>query len=71
MVDTQARHIGIVEARTVIPNRLEDRTDGHRYQKEGVESLQDLEYAGILHEQGLGKTRIGLGSPYTGFEVAP
>ena len=45
----------------MIPNRLEDRTDGHRYQKEGVESLQDLEYAGILHEQGLGKTRIGLG----------
>ena len=26
-----------------------------------MESLQDLEYAGILHEQGLGKTKIGLG----------
>ena len=45
----------------MIPNRFEDRTDGHRYQTEGVESLQDLEYAGILHEQGLGKTKIGLG----------
>ena len=45
----------------MIPSRLEDRTDGHRYQTEGVESLQDLEYAGILHEQGLGKTKIGLG----------
>ena len=45
----------------MIPSRLDDRTDGHRYQKEGVESLQDLEYAGILHEQGLGKTKIGLG----------
>jgi len=45
----------------MIPNRLEDRTQGHRYQTEGVESLRDLEYAGILHEQGLGKTKIGLG----------
>ena len=45
----------------MIPSWLKDRTDGHRYQTEGVESLQDLEYAGILHEQGLGKTKIGLG----------
>lgn len=45
----------------MIRNRLEERTEGHTFQKVGVESLQDLEYAGILHEQGLGKTKIGLG----------
>ena len=45
----------------MIKDRLEDRTHGHRYQDEGVESIQELEYAGILHEQGLGKTKIGLG----------
>ena len=45
----------------MIQDRLEDRTDGLRYQKEGAGSIQDLEYAGILHEQGLGKTKIGLG----------
>ena len=61
VVDKENGHAGVVEARTMMRNRLEDRTDGHRYQKEGVESLQDLEYAGILHEQGLGKTKIGLG----------
>ena len=45
----------------MIKDRLDDRTDGHRYQKEGAERIQELEYAGILHEQGLGKTKIGLG----------
>ena len=45
----------------MIKDRLEDRTHGHPYQNEGVESIQELEYAGILHEQGLGKTKIGLG----------
>lgn len=42
-------------------DRLDDRTHGHRYQEEGVKSIRELEYAGILHEQGLGKTKIGLG----------
>lgn len=47
--------------RKVIADRLDERTVGHRYQREGAESIRDLEYAGILHEQGLGKTKIGLG----------
>ena len=61
MVDEEDRDAGVLEPRKMIKDRLEDRTNGLRYQKEGTDSIQDLEYAGILHEQGLGKTKIGLG----------
>ena len=44
----------------MIKDRLDDKTQGHEYQEEGTEAIQELEYAGILHEQGLGKTKIGL-----------
>ena len=37
-----------------------DRSHGHPYQDAAVRRLRDLEYAGVFHEQGLGKTKIGL-----------
>ena len=39
---------------------FEDRSVAHGYQEAAVRRLRDLEYAGIFHEQGLGKTKIGL-----------
>ena len=37
-----------------------DRTRAHPYQDAAARRLRDLQYAGIFHEQGLGKTKIGL-----------
>ena len=37
-----------------------DRSAPHPYQEAAVQRLRNLEYAGIFHEQGLGKTKIGL-----------
>lgn len=34
--------------------------DAFPYQKEAFESIKDLEYAAIFHEQGLGKTKIAI-----------
>lgn len=39
---------------------FEDRTRAHPFQDVAVRRLRDLEYAGVFHEQGLGKTKIGL-----------
>lgn len=33
---------------------------GFSYQVEAVEAIKDLEYAAVFHEQGLGKTKIGV-----------
>ena len=46
--------------RTPTKDRLDDKTLGHKYQLQGTVAIRELEYAGILHEQGLGKTKIGL-----------
>ena len=40
--------------------RFEPKTEGRGYQSASIARLQDLEYAGVFHEQGLGKTRVGL-----------
>lgn len=37
-----------------------DRSRAHPFQEAAVRRLRDLEYAGVFHEQGLGKTKIGL-----------
>ena len=42
------------------PDSFEDRSVAHPYQDAAVRRLRDLEYAGVFHEQGLGKTKIGL-----------
>jgi len=34
--------------------------EGFSYQNAAVEAIQDLEYAAVFHEQGLGKTKIGV-----------
>jgi SNF2 family DNA or RNA helicase len=34
--------------------------DAFPYQKEAFESIKDLEYAAVFHEQGLGKTKIAI-----------
>ncbi len=34
--------------------------DAFPYQKEALESIKDLEYAAVFHEQGLGKTKIAI-----------
>lgn len=39
---------------------FDDRSAAHPYQDAAVRRLRDLEYAGVFHEQGLGKTKIGL-----------
>ena len=36
------------------------RYEAFPYQKEAFESVKDLEYAAIFHEQGLGKTKIAI-----------
>ena len=43
-----------------LPDSFADRSLAHPYQDAAVHRLRDLEYAGIFHEQGLGKTKIGL-----------
>lgn len=40
--------------------RLEPRHEAFLYQLQAVEAVQNLEYAALFHEQGLGKTKIGL-----------
>lgn len=40
--------------------RLEPRHEAFLYQLQAVEAVQDREYAALFHEQGLGKTKIGL-----------
>ncbi|WP_292266601.1 DEAD/DEAH box helicase [Mesorhizobium sp.] len=41
------------------PN-LSAKLEGFPHQVEALEAIKDLEYAAIFHEQGLGKTKIGL-----------
>ena len=41
------------------PN-LMTKYDAFPYQKEAFDSVKDLEYAAIFHEQGLGKTKIAI-----------
>ena len=43
-----------------LPDSFADRSRAHPYQDAAVWRLRDLEYAGVFHEQGLGKTKIGL-----------
>jgi SNF2 family DNA or RNA helicase len=40
--------------------RLDARHEAFLYQLEAVEAVRDLEYAALFHEQGLGKTKIGI-----------
>ena len=40
---------------------LDEKTENLPYQTEGSRKIRDMEFAGILHEQGLGKTKVGLG----------
>lgn len=40
--------------------KLEARREAFQYQSEAVEAVWDLPYAGIFHEQGLGKTKIAI-----------
>lgn len=40
--------------------RLEPRHEAFLYQLQAVEAVQNLDYAALFHEQGLGKTKIGL-----------
>lgn len=40
--------------------KLAAKREAFAYQAEAVESIRDLEYAAILHEQGLGKTKIAV-----------
>lgn len=51
----------------IMPNLKRDRSLDlnavHRafsFQKEAVDAVKDLEYAGVFHEQGLGKTKIAI-----------
>lgn len=39
---------------------LSPKLNAFPYQKEAVDEVKDLEYGGIFHEQGLGKTKIAL-----------
>lgn len=39
---------------------LELTHDAYPYQKEAFESIKDMDFAGIFHEQGLGKTKIAI-----------
>lgn len=39
---------------------LSSNFQGYAYQLHAVESVKDLKYAALFHEQGLGKTKIGL-----------
>jgi SNF2 family DNA or RNA helicase len=42
------------------PANLEPKHRGFKYQVEAVEAIRELPFAGVFHEQGLGKTKIGL-----------
>ena len=42
---------------TDLPN-LATKTDAFPYQAQALETIKDLEYCAIFHEQGLGKTKI-------------
>lgn len=42
------------------PANLAARHEGYEYQLQAVNSLQDLPYGAVFHEQGLGKTKIGI-----------
>lgn len=42
------------------PIDLSSRYQGHAYQLQAVEAVKELTYAALFHEQGLGKTKIGL-----------
>src|SRR5437764_14973379 len=39
---------------------LEARQEAFAYQREAAESVRDLEFAAVFHEQGLGKTKIAI-----------
>ena len=43
-----------------LPDSFADRSRAHPFQDDAVRRLRDLEFAGVFHEQGLGKTKIGL-----------
>ena len=59
MVSTtrERRRLGVAMNRT---DSFDERSVAHPYQDAAVRRLRDLEYAGVFHEQGLGKTKIGL-----------
>jgi len=40
--------------------KTKPKSDAFPYQKEAFESIKDLDYAAIFHEQGLGKTKIAI-----------
>src|SRR5579859_3747235 len=40
--------------------KLAAKREGFAYQVAAVEAVRDLEYSAIFHEQGLGKTKIGI-----------
>src|ERR1700722_13336860 len=40
--------------------RLDPRHQAFLYQVQAVEAVRNLEFAALFHEQGLGKTKIGL-----------
>ena len=40
--------------------RLDPRHAAFLYQVQAVEAVRQLEYAALFHEQGLGKTKIGI-----------
>ena len=40
--------------------RLDPRHQAFLYQVQAIEAVRNLEYAALFHEQGLGKTKIGL-----------
>lgn len=42
------------------PANLEARHAGYEYQLQAVNSLKDIPYGAVFHEQGLGKTKIGI-----------
>ena len=43
-----------------VPPKLEAKKDAYPYQLDAFRALQDLPYAAIFHEQGLGKTKIAV-----------
>src|ERR1700733_14008550 len=42
------------------PLNLGTRYEGYSYQVQAVEAVKALPYAALFHEQGLGKTKIGI-----------
>ena len=39
---------------------LDAKLQAFKYQKEAVDSIRDLEFAAVFHEQGLGKSKIAI-----------